>query len=108
MINDNMHVIEAIEEGKRVSAYFETEDQARKFVVALAEAKEIENKGFLFEEIEKNNKLSRSESHKVIPSREELSRRLVTGGVSNKIIEEGLTGAKQALLEDSFGAEGSN
>ena len=41
-----MHVIEAIEEGKRVAAYFETEEQARKFVVALAEAKEIEKKGY--------------------------------------------------------------
>ncbi len=31
-----MHVIEAIEEGKRVAAYFETEEQAKEFVVKLA------------------------------------------------------------------------
>jgi hypothetical protein len=28
-IDANLHVIEAIEEGKRVSAYFKTEDQAK-------------------------------------------------------------------------------
>ena len=89
-ISENMLVIEAIEEGKRVAAYFETEEQARKFVVALAEAKEIENKGFNLDEIDRNSKLTRSKDHKVIPSREELSRRLVTGGVSDKMIEEGL------------------
>jgi hypothetical protein len=37
-----MHVIEAIEEGKRVAAYFQTEAEAREFVVRLAEAKEFE------------------------------------------------------------------
>ena len=102
MINDNMHVIEAIEEGKRVSAYFETEEQARRFVVALAEAKEIEQKGYNLEEIDKHSKLTRATDHKVIPSREELSRRLVTGGIPDKLIEGGLNGAKQALLESSI------
>ena len=94
MINENMHVIEAIEEGKRVSAYFETEEQARRFVVALAETKEIEQKGYNLEEIDKHSKLSRSTDHKVIPSREELSRRLVAGGIPDKFIEGGLSGAK--------------
>lgn len=49
---DNMHVIEAIEEGKRVSAYFETEDQAKEFVVKLSELKEGEKMGSNFEEID--------------------------------------------------------
>jgi replicative superfamily II helicase len=101
MINENMHVIEAIEEGKRVSAYFETEDQARRFVVALAEAKEIEQKGYNLEEIDKHSKLSRATDHKVIPSREELSRRLVTGGIPDKLIEGGLSGAKLALIDST-------
>ena len=47
-----MHVIEAIEEGKRVSAYFETEDQAKEFVVKLSELKEGEKMGSNFEEID--------------------------------------------------------
>jgi hypothetical protein len=35
-IEENLHVIEAVEEGKRVAAYFETEDQAKAFVARLA------------------------------------------------------------------------
>ena len=78
---ENMHVIEAIEEGKRVAAYFETEEQAREFVVRLADLKEGERKGYGFEEIEKNSKLSIGKEHKVIPSREELSKKIAEGGV---------------------------
>ncbi len=85
MLEENMHVIEAIEEGKRVAAYFETEEQAKEFVVKLAELKEGEKQGFGFAEIDENSKYQRN--HKVIPSRAELSKRITQGLVPNKMIE---------------------
>ncbi|TNV82125.1 hypothetical protein FGO68_gene12404 [Halteria grandinella] len=88
LIEENMHVIEAIEEGKRVAAYFQTEDEAREFVVRLAEAKEFEQRGYAFEEIEKGSKLQRDANHKVIPSREELSMRITQGAVNNKLLSQ--------------------
>jgi hypothetical protein len=42
-------MIEAIEEGERVSVYFKNDDQARTFVKTLANIKEKEMKGFGFD-----------------------------------------------------------
>ena len=86
MVKENLHVIEAIEEGKRVSAYFDTEDQAKQFVKKLAELKDVEKKYFNLEEIEANSKLSIAPNHKVIPTREELSKLIVGGRVTPKLI----------------------
>lgn len=100
LIQDNMHVIEAIEEGKRVAAYFETEDQAKQFVARLAEAKEEEKKYFNFEEVEQASKLSRRSDHKVIPSREELSRRLIEGGKVSMMGTTSPSSSNVKLLND--------
>ncbi len=81
-------MIEAIEEGKRVAAYFDSEDQAKEFIVRLAELKETEKKGFGFEEIEAKSKLQREKGHKVIPSREEMSKRIAEGEITNKLLGE--------------------
>ena len=91
----NLHVIEAIEEGKRVAAYFETEDQAKQFVARLAELKEGERKGYGFDQIEAHSKLQVSPGHKVIPSRAELSQRISQGLTPTKM----LAGSMQPLLE---------
>ena len=72
-------MIEAIEEGKRVAAYFETEEQAMAFVKSLADLKDTERKGFGLEQIEQASKMQRSE-HPVITSRAELSKRIAQGG----------------------------
>jgi len=93
---DNLHVIEAIEEGKRVAAYFETEDQAREFVARLAELKEGERKGYGFDEIEANSKLQAAK-HKVIPSRAELSQRISQGLTQNNMMLS--EASQQPLLE---------
>ena len=54
----------------------------------IAEAKEIEKKGYHFEEIEKSSKLEKTGEHPVIPSREEVSRRLLDGSSkSNRMLE---------------------
>ena len=39
-IKDNQYVIESIQEGKRLAAYFENEDQAKLFITELSKLKE--------------------------------------------------------------------
>jgi hypothetical protein len=56
--------------------------------VRLAEAAEFEKRGYGFDEIEKNSKLQRGPDHKVIPSREELSKRITEGTLNNKLIND--------------------
>ena len=85
LIEENQHIIEAIEEGKRVRAYFETDDQARQFVAKLADLKEQEKRGYHFEEIDKASKMTR-EAHPVIASRNDLSRAIVGGAALNKMM----------------------
>lgn len=55
--------------------------------MTLANLKEGEHKGYGFDQIEENSMLSRPAGHKVIPSREEVSRRILEGGVKSKLIE---------------------
>lgn len=98
LIEDNQHIIEAIEEGKRVHAYFETDEQARDFVAKLADLKDKERKGFHLDEIDKASKMTR-DSHPVIASRSELSRAIAGGqAATNKMIGEVVQ--KQDMLED--------
>lgn len=58
-------------------------------MVRLAELKETEKMGLGLEEIEAKSLLQRGKSHKVIPSREELSRRITEGEVTNKLLDGG-------------------
>jgi len=68
-----------------VHAYFETDDQAREFVAKLADLKEQEKKGYHFDEIDKASKMTR-DAHPVITSRNDLSRAIVGGTTSNKMM----------------------
>lgn len=57
-------------------------------MVRLADLKEGEKKGYGFKELEEKSKLSVGSGHKVIPSREELSKRIALGEVQTKYIGE--------------------
>jgi len=66
----NETTLQAIQEGKRVAVYFDTEEQAQKFIQVVKEQKDSELEYLGFDEIDKKS-IMLHESHPVIPSQEE-------------------------------------
>eukprot|EP00347_Sterkiella_histriomuscorum_P017224 403350209 len=88
-IENNQPAFEAIAEGKRVAAYFESEDQAISFVRELYEQKQQKIESYGFQEIDEKSKLTiGAGQHSVIPGREELSKMLLEGNTKNKMLNQ--------------------
>ena len=70
-MKENQLKIEAIQEGKRVSAYFESEEEIQEFVHQINEFKEFEKLSLGWQILDKNDTIQKETN--IIPSRSEIS-----------------------------------
>jgi cell fate (sporulation/competence/biofilm development) regulator YmcA (YheA/YmcA/DUF963 family) len=70
-MKENQLKIEAIQEGKRVSAYFESEEEIQEFVHQINEFKEFEKLSLGWQNLDKNDTIQKETN--IIPSRSEIS-----------------------------------